>query len=311
MSGGRLPNLVIAGVGGAGTTSLFTYLGQHPEVCPSIRKELRYFSPLKYGQELGSLEKYERHFTHCTGETYAMEASPGYFYGGQRLITALEETLPRPRVVVSLRDPVERLWSHYNYLRSKMKLDKDLPLEEYLETAEKLRREGRDRLPENRPYWGLSGGLYSEFIEDWFEALGSRFRVVFFEDLASDPGTVLAQLCEWLEIDPSLASQFNYSVENRTVQYRNPWLQRIALTLNYAGEPFFRRHPQLKRHLRTTYYRFNRDPRSASLDMATRRKLKTLYAASNSALAAELSRRGYHDLPPWLRESAPESASFR
>ena len=45
----RLPNLVIAGVPKAGTTSLFNYLAQHPDICPSDVKETRYFEPLRYG----------------------------------------------------------------------------------------------------------------------------------------------------------------------------------------------------------------------------------------------------------------------
>jgi hypothetical protein len=47
MNAYRLPNLVIAGVGAAGTTSLFYYLIQHPDICGSNVKEVRYFTPVK------------------------------------------------------------------------------------------------------------------------------------------------------------------------------------------------------------------------------------------------------------------------
>jgi hypothetical protein len=41
----KLPNLIIAGAQKAGTSSLFWYLAQHPQICASDRKELRYFTP--------------------------------------------------------------------------------------------------------------------------------------------------------------------------------------------------------------------------------------------------------------------------
>jgi hypothetical protein len=311
MVGGRLPNLVIAGVGGAGTTSLFFYLAQHADICPSNRKELRFFSPLKYGETTGSLNTYAEHVAHCSNEKYAMEATPGYFYGNRRLVSALKTTLRDPHVIVSLRDPVERLWSSYRYVKSRMEIDEQVSLTDYIAAAEKLRRAGTDRLRENRAYWGLSGGFYSEFIGEWLEALGPRFRVVFFEDLASDPMAVVSELCDWLEIDPEPAGGFDYSVENRTVQYRRRSLQRIALAVNNRGEVLFRRRPRLKRLLRRLYYRVNSAPSDSSFPKETRRYLQVLYAPSNRALAAELARRGYGSLPAWFREPRPEPTRAR
>ena len=78
----RLPNLVIAGVSRAGTTSLFRYLAQHPDVGTSDVKELRYFSAVRHGQPLEPLDMYAAHFKACT-QAFAVEATPGYFYGGE------------------------------------------------------------------------------------------------------------------------------------------------------------------------------------------------------------------------------------
>src|SRR4051794_6897093 len=78
----RLANLVVIGVNKAGTTSLFDYLGRHPDIGLSDVKELRYFSPLRYGESLEPLASYAEHFDHCLQERYAVEATPSYFYGG-------------------------------------------------------------------------------------------------------------------------------------------------------------------------------------------------------------------------------------
>jgi hypothetical protein len=105
-----LPNLVIVGVGKARTTSLFEYLGQHPDICPSAVKETDHFSPLRFaGGVLPPIESYLRHFRHCAGSRWVLEATPAYCYGGQPVIDAMREVLGRPRVVIILREPAERL----------------------------------------------------------------------------------------------------------------------------------------------------------------------------------------------------------
>src|SRR3954463_13629169 len=94
----RLPNLVIAGVAKAGTTSLFNYLAQHPDICASDVKETRYFEPLRYGEVLPPIESYTAHFRHRQGERYALEATPTYFYGGRDVPPGIRVTLPPGRV---------------------------------------------------------------------------------------------------------------------------------------------------------------------------------------------------------------------
>src|SRR3954466_15902853 len=104
----RLANLVVIGVNKAGTTSLFDYLGRHPDIGLSDLKELRYFTPLRYGEPLGPLDSYAQHFDHCVEERYAVEATPGYFYGGRPLARAMHETCGSVRTVLSLREPADR-----------------------------------------------------------------------------------------------------------------------------------------------------------------------------------------------------------
>jgi hypothetical protein len=230
-----------------------------------------------------------------------MEATPGYFYGGGPLIRAMAETLDKPRVLVSLRDPVDRFWSFYRFVRSRARVDSDLGVEHYLDICERLRRDGTDRLEENTPYWALSSGFYADFITDWLDALGDRFRVVFFEHLARDPESVVTAVCRWLEIDPDVAPGFEYAVENKTVQYRSKALQQAALTFNRRTKVFFGRHRDLKRTMRQVYYAVNSDARDrAAPHQETRQRLEAIFAPSNQRLAALLAERGYDDFPGWL-----------
>ena len=64
------------------------------------------------------IEEYAQHFAHWSGERYALEATPTYSYGGRPVIQAIRSVLGRPKIVISLRDPADRLWSAYTFQRS-------------------------------------------------------------------------------------------------------------------------------------------------------------------------------------------------
>ena len=74
-------NLFVAGVPKAGTTSLFRYLALHPDIHPSNPKEPGYFHPFKIKEMASGLESYQKCFSGYSEQKYAMEATPGYFYG--------------------------------------------------------------------------------------------------------------------------------------------------------------------------------------------------------------------------------------
>lgn len=295
------PNLVIAGVAKAATTSLFRYLGQHPDVYPSGVKETRYFSALRYGEPLAPLEEYTGLFAHGRGHRYRMEATPGYFPGGAAVADAIDELLPDSRVIVSLRDPVRRCWSWYTFMRSTARIPKDLPFEAYLDRCVELHDAGVDGRRENQEFWGLGGGCYDHWIDDWLKIFDRRFRVQFFEHLVTQPQHVTEALCRWLDLDPEPCARFDYAVENQTVQYRNRRMLLLARTLNTRAEPYFARHPQLKRALRRTYYLMNADTQpTLQLEARSRERLMTFYAPHNERLAASLTAAGYERLPDWL-----------
>ncbi len=298
----RLPNLVIAGVAKAGTTSLFRYLSQHPEVCPSDKKELGYFSTIRYGEDPRPLEEYAAHFSHCGSARYVMEATPGYFFGGAPLIEALERVLDRPRVIVVLRDPVTKFWSYYNFQRSRFCVDRDLTFDEYLETCERLRAQGLDHLRANNEYWALSSGFYADCIDDWLEALGERFKVVFFEHMVSGPEATVAAILEWMQVDASLVGDLDYSPSNRTMQYRSATLRRAVSHLPRKSNEWLLRHPGMRGWLQRLYQATNRDKaREAVLSEQARQRLQEIYRPANARLAEKLRHRGVREVPDWLR----------
>jgi hypothetical protein len=85
------PNVVIAGTVKSGTTSLFTYLSWHPDVCVSSVKETNYFTPIIYDEKISNLENYYSFFEHCNESLITLEASPRYLYGGRKIAKIIKE----------------------------------------------------------------------------------------------------------------------------------------------------------------------------------------------------------------------------
>lgn len=298
--GPLLPNLIIGGVHKAATSSLFWYLSQHPEVCPADLKELSFFTR---AEQVSPRDEYMAHFRHCGTQRYRLEASPEYFYGGPSLVSRLAAMLPDPRIIISLRDPVDRFLSWYRFNKSRGRLAEHDSLGSFLARCEQLRAEGMDTVDENRWFSGLSSGFYSDYMGNWFDVFGEDLRVVFFEDVVGAPNWTVAELCRWLNIDPGVSEGFTYTVENQTVQYRSRRLQRLVIAVNARNRAWFNRHRGFKRTLRRVYYTLNgRDggPAGTAGDAEARERLTEIYAPANRHLAELLRVRGYRHLPGWL-----------
>ncbi len=297
-----LPNLVIAGVRKGGTTSLSQYLAQHPDICSSELKKVGYFLPLKYGDPVPPLDTYAAHFQHCVGR-YRMEATTGYFLGGETVARAVVDALPDARVLISLREPVDALWSYYRFVRSHARIDPDMSFEQYLDRCRSMTASGEDLLRDNNAFLAYRGGFYDEPLTAWADALGDSLRVVFFDGMRDDAPDMLRSLCVWLGIDAAPVDAFDLDVHNKSVQVKNHRAQRIALRVNERAKRFLRRHHGLKRQVRSLYYAINQDRSpQPKLDPELRLALEAEYAASNAACAELLTSRGLSDsLPGWLR----------
>ncbi len=294
-----LPTFVVVGVTKGGTTSLFRYLGQHPSFCPSDQKELRYFSPARYGEELEPIETYARHFAHRSDQAIAFEATPGYFYGGRALATAMDNSLPDVRAVVSLREPGARCWSWYTFVRSRARVPKSMSFDDYLDVCLRLHGTGEDGLRENQPFWGVGGGCYDVWVRDWLDTLGDRFRVMFFDDLVENPARQVRSLCDWLGVDSAPVDDIRFDVENKTEQYRFRRVQQAALAVNRRAETWWSAHPTVKQHVRSAYYTVNRDAAQPQFSERARARLSEFYAEHNRALARALADQPIK-LPAWL-----------
>lgn len=288
---GRLPNLVIVGVAKAGTSSLFNYLGQHPAVCGSDLKELRYFTPIRYQQPLEPLSSYAAHFALCTTSRYAMEATPGYFYGGRALARTMKQSCPDVRALISLRAPTDRCWSWYRFVKSRTRIPQEMSFGDYLDRCEALHDAGVDGDAEHQPYWGLGAGCYSSWLDDWVQEFDDRFRVVFFDDLVGDVRGTITGICDWLDIDAEIVDSFSFPVDNKTEQFKHGSLQRAAVALNRRSQHFSHRHRTMKKALRGAYYAVNGTARRSddeTMGPDLRKRLDDFYQPYNDRLTQQL-----------------------
>lgn len=302
MSKNESTNFIIAGVPRAGTTSLFAYLSMHPDVCPSRIKETRHFLPLRYGIEPNPIGDYRGYFSHCRRQRIMMEASPGYLYGGARIAEEIKRRIADPRIIVCLREPVDRLISSIRYHKSRSNIEKHLDIEQYVGICESLSSDELEQY-RNRFWCGVEEGRYSKYLKSWIDTFGDSLKVVFFDSLISDGRRLLSEICEWLDIEDMPEPWNELTMENRSMDFRIWLAQGLALKVNDGFESFWRRHPKLKRALRELYYAINgmgfREANSDELHES----LRLLYLPHNRKLANQIGIANDASPPEWLRRS--------
>ena len=219
--------LIVAGVNKAGTTSLFSYLNQHPELCGSSIKETCFFLPIRYNESIEPIEKYYELFTQCKNPTYFMESTPGYFYGGQALIDSIKKKLgSNVKIVIVFRDPVQRLLSFFKFQKSRLNLDAQITLDEYVKNCHALET-SHVQAQSNNHLFGLEGGKYANYIEPWLNAFNNDIKIIFFEHLKENPKAILTELANWLGVSATPFEQINIEVENKTKR-NNPLLRILS-----------------------------------------------------------------------------------
>jgi hypothetical protein len=212
------------------------------------------------------------------------------------------ETLPRPRIVLVLREPVARAVSFFEYQKVRLRFPPELTIDEYLAEADAL-GDAVGATPETEKYMAERGGRYADWLPQWWDVLGrDAVRLVWFEDLVGDDGAaVVRDVAAWLGLDPGRLVATGLRSENRTTAYKNARLQRFALWANDTAERRLRRMPGFKRWLRALYFRVNgRSESTPSLADASRAELARRFTEPNARLAALLDDAGI-TRPEWLR----------
>jgi len=203
-----MPNFLIIGAAKAGTTSLYYYLQQHPQIFMSALKEPKFFaldgSPLNFQgpsqhinhESVNNIEDYKALFADVRDEIAIGEASPLYLYcpeAPQRI----QATLPDAKLIVILRDPVERAFSSFSHL-----------LREGYETLsfEAALKEEDKRIQERwAPLWYyIDKGFYYQQLRRYYDLFNSQnIKIYLFEDLCKNPVALVQDVYDFLGVDKS------------------------------------------------------------------------------------------------------------
>ncbi len=222
--------LIIGGTTRAATTSLFRYLSDHPEVCPSNMKETRFFLdrdyPLrgKYRFEEG-LDKYDEFFCHCPFHRHLrMEATPHYLYS-QNTPARIKNSLPSVKIVFALRDPISRLISLYKLSKQLRHITPAMSFESFVQEQIQATEKGL-----SRPMWmrTLEEGRYSVYLKPYFEGFKREdICVVRFEDICKKPDEAVRKICNFTGIASTFFEDYNFRVFNPTYPVRSSAINYI------------------------------------------------------------------------------------
>jgi hypothetical protein len=243
-----LPNAVLAGAPKCGTTSLFRWLADHPEVCGSSVKEARFlldpddclFKKDSNVHELG-LSGYEAYFEHCESEgpKVVLEATPAYLYQrtAPEVLSSLE---PAPELLFLFRKPSERTYSQFQYLQGRARIDNRLDFRRFVD----LVREGDPSIPTHgHANLALAFSRYSDYLPAWLDRFPSeKFHFFLFEDLRRDPRSFVQAVAIRLGLTPSFFDDYDLRSENRSARLRSAWLHRTRRRLGRRVPPRTREH---------------------------------------------------------------------
>jgi hypothetical protein len=210
-----MPNFFIVGAQKAGTTSLYHYLNQHPEVYMSPIKE-----PFFFDHELDSkgevvasefegrrqpprfanVKEYSRLFEGVGDEKAIGEATPLYIYA-PGTPERIERYAPGAKSIALLRHPAERAYSAFLYA---VRIGAE-PLTDF---AQALRAEPlRMRNGWHYVFHYRSRGLYYQQLQRYYEVFGrERVGAWLYEDMKEDPAVVARSVFRFLEVDDTFVA---------------------------------------------------------------------------------------------------------
>lgn len=294
------PNFLIVGAAKAGTTSLYNYLAQHPQIYMSPKKEPRYFAPeyytTFYRNAIGnqhrdkgmSLAEYEALFSDVTDEIAIGEASTEYLLF-EKSAARIKAAIPQAKIIIILRDPVERAFSAYCYhLRDGRET---LSFEESL-AHEPIRV--RDKWQVGWFY--LQGGFYYKQVKRYYQQFApDNIKLILWEDLNRNPHAVCADIFNFLQVNTEFVPDLSRANQSRLPRskfmnrclFKNRQLKRRVREV--LPKPVYE---SISRPLKGVFY-----TEKESLEPSIRKQLSDIYREDINKLEGLVS----IDLSHWKR----------
>lgn len=231
-----LPNFLVIGASKCGTTALYYYLKQHPDISFPDLKEPKYFSSvgIKFphnGVGDSSVDKhaikhfdsYKKLFASIKNKRVG-EASPDTIYYHEQTAALIKEKLGDIPIIIMLREPVRRAFSAYMYLKRDSR--ETLTFLEGLDAEE-------NRISENWDFiWAYKKcGLYTNQVQS-FVTNFSNVKIILQEDLKNKTAETLKETYSFLGVDDTFKTDI--SIRHNESGIPNNMISRFLLSRNNA-----------------------------------------------------------------------------
>jgi len=313
----KLPNFFVVGATKAGTTSLYHYLKQHPEIYMCPIKEPNYFSKDINPNEFSSIykktcivdmkaylgkpkleelhiamvtefEDYIQLFREVKDEKAIGEISNSYLYS-KVAAKEIKKIVPNAKIIMILRNPVERAFSHFI-----MNLKGG-----YVEYFDFLKEVFFD-YNKTKKGWGISHlyielGLYYEQVKRFLDTFGkNQVKIFLYEEYKNNPAQVLKEIFKFLEVDstfvPNLSKKYHLGTPPKY-----PRLNKVLINLYYEVSPYLPK--SLIKLLEVTYKKFFLQKKRATLSPTEQKELLKFFYEDVKKLEKLINK----DLSDWLK----------
>ena len=247
----KKPNFIIAGFPKCGTTSLHHYLNEHPEIFMPEQKELHFFtfkilSKLKNGPkdelvketQINSSEKYLSYFQNVKKEIAIGDASPSYINYPSEFLK-IKKYLNDPKVIIILRDPINRAYSNYLHLkrehRETMSFEDAIGAEE-----ERIKNKYSDFW-----YYKFNSTYYQKIVKA--KTTFSNVLILTIEELDKDPIITMKKVYKFLGVN----NNFSFKIISEKFNVGGNYKKNFVTKLFFQPSKFKNR---IKRFIKPTSF---------------------------------------------------------
>lgn len=284
----KLPNLLILGTQKAGTTAIFDWLAQHPDVygTPAMKE----FPFLIFDEFYDRGEKwFAKNFQASHSEKFRLHGFVNYMYFFERFVERYKKSSIDAKFLIVLRNPIYRAYSAYWFNKSKG-IEKHQTFDEALRiNVKQFRKWGFE---DDADFSYLEHGLYAEQLNFLFKHLKrEHFKIIIYEELIQAKQESMDDICHFLGVK---RFKFDYTQKNTARYLKYPFLKRSIYELKaMVPHSIRKRIPEIAKHT------FRQRVRKATSEnfkypaiLAEDKKfLKDFYLDSNKKLEVLLERK--------------------
>jgi len=196
----------------AGTSWIYACLYEHPELCLPF-KEIHFFSRDRYKKK--GIGWYEEQFSSCQNDLLRGEFSTSYLYSTEA-VERIRKDFPDAKLIVSLRNPVTRAFSHYRNAIKAGEIFKDESFEEMCKKDKSV----------------VGQGMYADQLQRYFDIFPrENILVLIYEDAKRDPKVFIQSIYRFLGVDASFVPTMLHRQINTSRTPKAVWVDKSMVAI--------------------------------------------------------------------------------